>query len=309
MVRLCCCCTATPRGRSGTRDIVRGLRGRFRCIALDYPGFGLSAAREGYEFTPAEHADVVEQFSPGPRPLGRNDHGSGLGRPDRPRACLPASRQISGAGDRQHLGVAGKRRAHLRAVLEADGWSRGGILIRNFNAFVNLLIPMATKRRKPPKEVMAAYRGPFPSRVSRADARLPREILRSRAYLAEVERGLKPLEALPALILWGDRDIAFREAERTRFEGSSPSTTPSSLGARATTSRRTPPARSSRRSRVGMRTSYKPDRSPITGRVSLSLRRERPHLIGRRPRPPGCAVRERPRPGPARCPRSPRGPR
>ena len=44
------------------RDIVRGLRGRFRCIALDYPGFGLSAAREGYEFTPAEHADVVEQF-------------------------------------------------------------------------------------------------------------------------------------------------------------------------------------------------------------------------------------------------------
>ena len=78
---------------------------------------------------------------------------------------------------------------------------------------------MATKRRKPPKEVMAAYRGPFPSRVSREPTHVfPREILRSRAYLAEVERGLKPLEALPALILWGDRDIAFREAERTRFE-------------------------------------------------------------------------------------------
>ena len=44
------------------REIVLGLRDRFRCIALDLPGFGLSTAAPGYGFTPAEHADVVERF-------------------------------------------------------------------------------------------------------------------------------------------------------------------------------------------------------------------------------------------------------
>jgi haloalkane dehalogenase len=34
------------------RDIIGGLRNRFRCVALDYPGFGLSGAREGYGYTP-----------------------------------------------------------------------------------------------------------------------------------------------------------------------------------------------------------------------------------------------------------------
>ena len=45
------------------RDVIRGLRDRFRCIALDYPGFGLSQAPPGYGFTPAEHARVVGSSS------------------------------------------------------------------------------------------------------------------------------------------------------------------------------------------------------------------------------------------------------
>ncbi|MGH7857810.1 MAG: alpha/beta fold hydrolase, partial [Candidatus Binatia bacterium] len=44
------------------REIIKGLRDHFRCIALDYPGFGLSTARPGYGFTPEEHSRVVEQF-------------------------------------------------------------------------------------------------------------------------------------------------------------------------------------------------------------------------------------------------------
>ena len=42
------------------RHLVSGLTDRFRCIALDYPGFGLSTAPPGYGYTIAEHARVVE---------------------------------------------------------------------------------------------------------------------------------------------------------------------------------------------------------------------------------------------------------
>jgi haloalkane dehalogenase len=44
------------------RKIIVGLRDDFRCIAPDYPGFGLSAAAPGYGFTPREHSQVLERF-------------------------------------------------------------------------------------------------------------------------------------------------------------------------------------------------------------------------------------------------------
>ncbi len=41
------------------RRIIVALRHRFRCIAVDYPGFGLSDRPTGYGYTPMEHAAVV----------------------------------------------------------------------------------------------------------------------------------------------------------------------------------------------------------------------------------------------------------
>lgn len=44
------------------RHIVRQLAAHFRCIALDYPSFGLSTAKADCGFTPREHSAIVEQF-------------------------------------------------------------------------------------------------------------------------------------------------------------------------------------------------------------------------------------------------------
>jgi haloalkane dehalogenase len=44
------------------RELIKALSDRFRCIAPDYPGFGLSTAPPGYGYTPAEHARVLEQL-------------------------------------------------------------------------------------------------------------------------------------------------------------------------------------------------------------------------------------------------------
>jgi haloalkane dehalogenase len=41
------------------RNVIRALRDRFRCIAMDYPGLGLSERPVGYGYTSAEHADVA----------------------------------------------------------------------------------------------------------------------------------------------------------------------------------------------------------------------------------------------------------
>ncbi len=201
------------------RDIVLGLRNRFRCLALDYPGFGLSRAAPGYGFTPAEHARVVERFVLDADltnlTMFVQDWGGPIGlwvamrHPERVRALV--------IGNTFAWPVNGD--PHFERFSKFFGGWLGGILIRRFNAFVNMLIPAGVKRKRLPREIMAAYRQPFPNAASRRPMHVfPREILQSRDFLAEVEAGIGKLADRPVLILWGNRDIAFRTSERTRFE-------------------------------------------------------------------------------------------
>src|SRR4029450_46671 len=44
------------------RNLIKRLRTTFRCVALDYPGYGLSRAGAGYGFRVEDHARVVEGF-------------------------------------------------------------------------------------------------------------------------------------------------------------------------------------------------------------------------------------------------------
>jgi haloalkane dehalogenase len=43
-------------------------------------------------------------------------------------------------------------------------------------------------------------------------------LIKAAAYLEEVEAGLDKPRDLPALLPWGTKDFAFRDAERERFE-------------------------------------------------------------------------------------------
>jgi haloalkane dehalogenase len=201
------------------RHVIAGLRDRFRCVAVDYPGFGRSCAPAGYDFTPRTHSRVVEHFV---EALGLTD----------------LTLFVQDWGGPIGLGFAGRRPERVRRLVIGNTWawpvsgdlhfeyfSRlmggpiGRFLIRRYNVFVNVLIPAGVKRRKLSQDVTAAYRAPFPTPESRLPTAIfPREILASRAYLAEVEGGLDRLRDRPVLITWGTRDIAFRARERERFE-------------------------------------------------------------------------------------------
>ena len=201
------------------RHIVRRLSPHFRCIALDYPGFGLSKAKPPYNFTPREHSSVVEGFVD---TLELSD----------------LTIMVQDWGGPIGLGLAGRRPEliHSLVVGNSFAWparrSRGMTtfsrivgsrlarhLIRRHNALVRWLIPAGINRTLTAAET-AAYTGPFPT----PEARLPtwifaRAIRESETYLAEVEVGLARLADKPALIVWGDADGAFREPDRDRFAG------------------------------------------------------------------------------------------
>jgi haloalkane dehalogenase len=201
------------------RKLASGLRGTFRCMALDYPGFGLSKAAPGYGYTAAEHSNVVERFidNLGLRDMTLvvHDWGGPIGmgvavrRPDLFRAFVIGNTWGWPAKARRFRGF---------SALMGSGRT-GKLLVDRLNVFVNVFVRRGPGRRRPTRAEMRMWRGPFPTEESRYPVRVfPREIVAAGDYLAEVERGLPKIADRPALILWADRDPGFRTAERERWE-------------------------------------------------------------------------------------------
>ena len=208
------------------RQVIAGLRRDFRCVALDYPGFGLSTAAPGYGYLPAEHAAVVARFidelALSEVTLVVNDWGGPIGlsvagqRPERVGGLV--------IGNTWAWPVTGD--AHFERFASLMGGPVGRLLIARFNLFVNALVPRGHARRRLPATELNQYRAPFPTPASRRPTSvLPRQITHAAAWLAGVERGLGGLANHPVLLLWGDRDIAFRATERERFESHFPAAT------------------------------------------------------------------------------------
>jgi haloalkane dehalogenase len=199
------------------RELVTGLRDRYRCVALDHPGFGLSVPRRGYRFTPREHAEVLERFVERldltEITLMAQDWGGPIGfavatrHPERFRAFVLGN---TWAWPKSDPGT----QAFSRLV----GGPVGRRLILNRNLFVERIL-LRGLRQPPAPAVADAYRGPFPTAGSRwPTAVLPGEILASRPFLAEIERGLPRLRDRPALIVWPTKDPAFTARERRRWQ-------------------------------------------------------------------------------------------
>src|SRR6266487_1893358 len=206
------------------RHIVAGLDDSFRCIALDYPGFGLSTAPPGYGYTIAEHSQVVEGFV---SQLGLEgitlmvqDWGGPIGlsvavrEPERFRAFV--------IGNTWGWPVRGEKNFERFSKLLGSSVP-GGFLVERLDLFTRVFVPGGIKRKKLTKAEKDMYQRPHPTAASRVPVHvMPREILTADELLSEVERGRPRVAHVPALIVWGDRDQAFKEPQRLRWERTFP---------------------------------------------------------------------------------------
>jgi haloalkane dehalogenase len=206
------------------RHIVNGLKDRLRCVALDYPGFGLSSAPPGYGYTIGEHSRVVEgfvtQLSLEGVTMMVQDWGGPIGfsvavrHPERFRAFV--------IGNSFGWPVKGEKSLERFSKLMGSGFP-GGFLVKQLDVFTKVFLPGGIKRRKLFRAEKDMYHRPHPTPLSRIPVHvMPREILAAHELLSEVERGLARVAHLPALIVWGDRDPAFKEPQRLRWERTFP---------------------------------------------------------------------------------------
>lgn len=199
-------------------QVIETLRPEFRCVAVDYPGFGLSEAAPGYCYLPTEHVQVIDKFVETLALSGvtliAHDWGGPIG--------LATAQRRPEAFDRLVLTNtwAWPVDAPLVQVMShVMGSPIGRLLIRQLNLFVNVMIPIGHRLTKPTSEQMVHYQKALGSPGRReASAVFPREITASRAFLADIEAGLTDIAALPTLIIWGDADFAFGNNELRRWE-------------------------------------------------------------------------------------------
>jgi haloalkane dehalogenase len=199
------------------RGIVVRLRRRFRCIAADHLGFGLSDHPSDFGYTPRDHAEIVRQLL---QHLDLRDvtiMGHEWGGPialrvaldERPRVrALVLGNTWYWPADAWHM--------RMFAQMMSTGPMQKLILERSW--LVERLLVAGCRHGMPPS-VLRHYSNVFPTVESRFGlAELPRQILESSFWLGEIAHAApRMLGGVPLLLTWGMRDLAFPPRFMDRF--------------------------------------------------------------------------------------------
>lgn len=199
----------TPEWSFGWRELVREMRGQFRCIAPDLLGMGLSDKPSGADYSCQAHAERLDQFIQKLRLrdlcILANDFGLSIGlsqairRPENVRKISIFNGWMWRVDTDPH---------YNRPARMMDTWL-GRLLYRQFNFPVNVVMPAAFGNRKKylPKEVHRHYKMAWPDPTSRvATYAFAGELLRANDWWDSLWKQRSLLSGKLGLIFWGMKD-------------------------------------------------------------------------------------------------------
>lgn len=197
------------------RNFIKGLSGTNRCIAMDHIGFGLSDKPPEWNYLPEEHAQNLEKLLNHLKlkniTLVVQDWGGPIGlsyalnHPEKIKRlvimntwCWPV-----------------KDDPHYEKFSGMMGGKIGNFMITRLNFFAKVILKQAYGNKALlTSEIHKHYLSPLGSKENRKGCALfPKEIIGSTPWLSALAEKLKNIEKIPALILWGMKDIAFKEKE------------------------------------------------------------------------------------------------
>ena len=200
------------------RDLIRDLSSSYRCVALDYPGFGMSSAPAGFGFTPVEESRVVEEFVDrlGLRnvTLVMQDWGGPIGLAMAERRPELVRRVILGSTWAWPTS-ASEPRGKFSMIF---GGPIGEFIQMNFPGIISAGLEHNVVRKLPP-QVIELYTLPFLPPARRGITSFyPGQITRAHDFFAQLELGLPHLADKPALIFWALKDPGFPQTDLARWQ-------------------------------------------------------------------------------------------
>jgi haloalkane dehalogenase len=202
-------CHGNPTWSFLYRDIISRLRGRFRCVAVDYLGFGLSERPDGYGYTIEEHARTVGELVDHLGLDGFITMGQDWGGPVSTAVATMRADRVAGVvlGNTWFWPATFSFRLFSRMM----GSRRMQRKILQDNFFVENIMPRSSTKKLSEQE-KEHYRRVQPTpQARRGVAVMPKQIIDATPLLARLSRDVPAkLGSKPALIAWGIKDIGFR---------------------------------------------------------------------------------------------------
>ncbi len=199
------------------RGIIIRLKKRFRCIAIDYPGFGLSAAPDDYGYTPADQAGIVREFVQHLDLQHLTIMGQDWGGPIGLRVALDEMSRLRALvmGNTWYWPITSLT-AKAFAYVMSSAPMQSQILRKNL--LVEKIMPMMVKYPLA-EEVMHHYREALSTPKRRVGAaEFPRQLIESSLWLGDLADEVQErLSNVPVLLTWGLHDLAFPRPYMERF--------------------------------------------------------------------------------------------
>ena len=199
------------------RKVIHSLSKHFRCIAPDYPGFGLSVASKNYRFLPGDHTkaitELVEHLKLDSFILIMQDWGGPIGL----TLALNEPGRVKGIvlGNTWAWPLKGNLGVELFSKLM--GGSFGRFHARHFNGVWRFFMRKGFTH-KLSKQEKAMYKAPFLEKASREPTSIfPRQLTQAYQFELNLQLNLHSLKYKPTLLLWGMNDFAFKSPELHRF--------------------------------------------------------------------------------------------
>ncbi|MEM6795521.1 MAG: alpha/beta fold hydrolase [Acidobacteriota bacterium] len=205
------------------RRQILDLRDRYRCLALDHLGFGLSEKPASAAYTPQAHAERFARFMDAvesePVHLVVHDWGGPIG----------LSWALEHPGRVRSLAILNTWMWSLEESSEARRFSAGmgswpvQQMIRRLGLFERRLMPRSFANKSLYDRVLSQYRRPFGAASERAAvAEFPRQVVGASEWLSSLWRRRGVLADLPVSIFWALDDPVFRKAALERWTGAFP---------------------------------------------------------------------------------------
>ena len=197
------------------RHLIKGLSRHYRCIAPDHIGFGLSDKPSGFDYLPESHAEnlkyLLNELNLESVTLVVQDWGGPTGL----SYAVEYPEKIKSIVIMNTWCWSVKGNKHFERFSGYMGSALGRFLIKRMNLFVRFVMKQAYgDKSKLTKNIHRHYLKALGSPQDREGCSVfPKRIIGSSEWLASLWEQRDKFSSKPAIILWGKKDIAFRQNE------------------------------------------------------------------------------------------------
>jgi pimeloyl-ACP methyl ester carboxylesterase len=208
----------TPSWSFDFRNVIKKLRPKYRCIALDHMGFGLSDKPEKYFYTLQSHIQnleaLVKHLQLRDITLVVHDFGGPIGlafaeqHPDLIKRIVVLNSWLWSIEEEPEF-------KKMRRILKSPLLP---FLYRYFNFSARFLLPASFGEHKPDKAILRHFTSPFANKSQRnGTVGFAHSLLNDQPFFEKLWQEKKSISEKPALFIWGMKDAFVGEKYLNKF--------------------------------------------------------------------------------------------